>query len=82
MFPEDEEEVEVEEGEGGREGGLTLSTAPGGPRGMSSHWKQVVFYLPPSHPHTSSLKAGEKVRIVGAYDRDRLRVQVVGKEEG
>jgi len=82
MFPEDEKEVEVEEGEGVGAGGLVLSTAPSGPRGMSSHWKQVVFYLPPSHPHTTSLKAGERVRIVGAYDRDRLRVQVVGKEEG
>jgi hypothetical protein len=78
MFPEDEEEEAVE-GEGGREGGLTLSTGPGG---VPGHWKQVVFYLPPSHPHVRNLKAGERVRLAGAYDRDRLRVQVVGKEEG
>jgi len=78
MFPEEEEE---EEGEGGREGGLTLSTGPGGVP-SHCHWKQVVFYLPPSHPHARNLKAGERVRIAGAYDRDRLRVQVVGKEDG
>ena len=78
---QEEEEEEEEEGEGGREGGLTLSTGPGGVP-SHCHWKQVVFYLPPSHPHARNLKAGERVRIAGAYDRDRLRVQVVGKEDG
>ena len=76
MLPPEEEE----EGGGGGGGGgvLTLSTGPEAqPR---SHWKQMLFYLPPTHPHGGAVEEGEVVRLQVAYDKERLRVVVAGKE--
>jgi hypothetical protein len=66
-------------GEGAGEGGLSWSP---GRDGGGGRWKQLVYYLSPSHPHTRNLKTGDSVVIAGAYGQDRLRVQVVGREGG
>lgn len=59
----------------------TINTGPA--HGQRPHWKQVVYPLVAAEsPITKGLCRGERLSLRASYDRDRLRLQVVGRESG
>lgn len=66
----------------GKEGGEhtpTISTGPA--HGQRPHWKQVVYPLvnKKAADAAKGLCKGELLSLRASYDRDRLRLQVVGR---
>jgi hypothetical protein len=70
-----------EAGLGVEEGGEEPTTINTGPaHGQRPHWKQVVYPLLNNNGMTQGLRPGEQLVLRASFDRDRLRLQVVGRE--
>lgn len=57
----------------------TINTGPA--HGQRPHWKQAVYPLAAADSRmTKGLCPGERLSLRASYDRDRLRLQVVGRD--